>query len=530
MTRPHAVVVSTTDDSAELEELLYSLGYDVVDRVVQHRERPDPATYLGAGKVSELRNWLSEHGVTPPALGRGAATALLRAERAGTEDAAGATIPPRGGGSARSAGAAEAAQAAKDPAHERGGPRPVTGEPSESATSGYLASAPGGPAGPVKLIAVNDHLKPSQLAALERLTGVDVYDRVRVILEIFQQRASTREAKLQVELARLRYERPLVREYIHLSKRGEHPGFLAGGAYAVDQYYDTINARISRIQQDLAHFADERETRRKHRRRGGFFLVSLAGYANAGKSSMLKALSGEDVLVENRMFSTLQTRTGHARAGGRDVLVTDTVGFISGLPPELVAAFRSTLEEIAYADCIVLVCDASDPPREAVRKLQTSLRVLLDYEDLAPVVLALNKSDRVDAAQRGELERAFENLGPRTHLAARVWFSALTGAGLDGLVEAVVAQLSPLQQVRAFLPTDGTAGSLLSAIYAEAGAEGTHSTQAGDRLQVVFAAPTAIAGSLAKRIREAGGEAEFLSMDGASRATHLSSGERDRPS
>jgi GTPase len=454
---PRCLVLTTTEDTAELEELLYSLGYEVAHRMLQKRGRPDPATYLGKGKLEELRTWLSADGVRVPRLGKGPQETLQRAERA-------AILGP-----------------GADAAGE-GAPAAVKPEA-------------------VKLIAVNANLKPSQVAALERATGCDVYDRVRVILEIFQQRAHTQEAKLQVELARLRYERPLVAEYVHLAKKGEHAGFMAGGEYAVDQYYMTINGRISRIQQELKRIREEREVRRKHRRRGGFHLVSLAGYTNAGKSSLLKRLSGEDVLVENRMFSTLETRTGRARAHGRDVLVTDTVGFVEGLPPELVQAFRSTLEEIAHADAIVLAVDAHDTPAEVERKLATSLRVLRDYEDLAPIALALNKADLVPLARRPAIEAVVQAQG----FPEWTWVSARTGDGIDALVGRVLATFPPLAVVKASMPLTTEAESLLGEVYASAE---VRAVQRGATLDVEFEAPVAVAGSLAKRIRKLGGQAE----------------------
>lgn len=474
MTRPRAVLVSTTEDNAETEELLYSLGYDIAQRVVQKRSRPDPATFLGKGKIEEVQALLGREGVKVPVAKKAAEATLQRAERSAV------------------LGEAHAA--------ERAAAQAPTGTPGVE---------------PVKLVAVNANLKANQIATLERKFGVDVYDRVRIILEIFRQRAHTQEAKLQVELARLRYERPLVAEYVHMAKKGEHAGFMAGGAYAVDQYYTTINGRISRIQEELVRIGEEREVRRKHRRRGGFYLVSLAGYTNAGKSSLLKRLSGEDVLVENRMFSTLETRTGRAKAAGRDVLVTDTVGFVEGLPPELVKAFRSTLEEIAHADVIILAVDGSDAPSEVQRKLATSLKVLRDYEDLAPIVLALNKADRVPEARRGPVEEVARKLG-FTEPGAWVWCSALKGEGIEDLVARVLAHVPALEQVRASLPLGGEGEAMLAQVYAEG-----HVTRVdrAARLVVEFEAPAAVAGSLAKRIRRLGGTAEVHGPPPSSDAT-----------
>jgi GTP-binding protein HflX len=462
--RPKALLLSLTEQNAEMEELLYSLGFDLDATIVQKRARPDPATFVGSGKVEELQSLLrARNGAVGPAVTKGhAGEALQRAERS-------AVLGPEGRG--------------------------------RDGTRAHGAAAEDAGQEPVALVAVNAHLKPSQVAELERLFKVDVFDRVRVILEIFQQRAHTQEAKLQVELARLRYERPLVAEYVHLAKRGEHPGFMAGGAYAVDQYYTTINGRISRIQQELARIAAEREVRRRHRRRGGFQLVSLAGYTNAGKSSLLKRLSGEDVLVENRMFSTLETRTGRARAHGRNLLVTDTVGFVDGLPPELVQAFRSTLEEIAHADCIVLVCDASDAPAEVARKLATSARVLRDYPDLAPLVLALNKADRVPPARRGPVEDEVRRLGV-VEEGQWVWVSALRGTGLDELEEHVLRHVPPMVRARATLPRTGEAESILGAMYEDATVT---RVERDAMVEVEFEAPAAVLGQLTKRIQQSGG-------------------------
>lgn len=247
-----------------------------------------------------------------------------------------------------------------------------------------------------RLVVVNGHLKPGQIFNLQQFFDdargkgraaaasgagrVEVYDRTRLILEIFHERAQSPEARLQVELAQLTWEMPLVKEYIHLSKKGEHPGFLAGGEYEVNQYYDMMKKRMSRIRRELDRMRRERGLRRKHRRRGGFHLVSLAGYTNAGKSSLLRAMSTRDALVENRYFSTLSTKTARALSDRREILVTDTVGFIEDLPPWMVDAFHSTLEEIALADVIVLVLDASDSVPEMERRLRSSLRVLWEFD------------------------------------------------------------------------------------------------------------------------------------------------------
>jgi GTP-binding protein HflX len=248
----------------------------------------------------------------------------------------------------------------------------------------------------VKVAAFNSPLKPTQIFHLQNALGLTVYDRTRLILEIFSNRAQSQEAKLQVELAKLEYEVPLVKEFIHRSKTGEHPGYMAGGEYPVNTYYDMITKHIKRIKEKLRTVKTDREERRKHRRNEGFFLISIAGYTNAGKSQLLKALTKEDVIIEDRFFSTLFTitRRGEGRLGGA-FLFSDTVGFIRDLPPWLVEAFNSTLEEIFLSDIIFLVVDVSETIDTVVQKVVTSYK-FFQYQDAVPsIILVFNKMDLV---------------------------------------------------------------------------------------------------------------------------------------
>lgn len=301
-----------------------------------------------------------------------------------------------------------------------------------------------------RLVIVNGQLKASQIFNLqsffdEQLRGkrdahgdryrIEVYDRTRLILEIFRERARSPEARLQVELATLQYEMPLVKEAINLEKKGERQAAMfGGGEYGVNEYYDMMKRRMVRIRRDLDKMRSERDQRRKHRRRGGFHLVSLAGYTNAGKSSLLRALSDRQTLVENRYFSTLSTKTARARSERREILVTDTVGFIEDLPPWMVEAFHSTLEEIALADVILLVLDASDPYEEMARRLRSSLRILHEFqaEGAAPIVVALNKVDKTTPDEVDAKAKRLEDEGLLDPaLAVRV--SAQARLGLEDL-------------------------------------------------------------------------------------------------
>lgn len=311
-----------------MEELIYAEGSSLVDTVHQRRSQPDPQYHLGTGKLEEARHRMHEAGATLVVV-----NAALKPNQifnlqqffAGNYDG----LDPGRLGS-RVEGRAE-----------------KTSNRTRDKTSAH---------------------------------DIEVWDRTRLILEIFRERARSPEARLQVELAQLTYETPLVKETIHLAKKGEHPGFLGGGEYEVNQYYDMMKKRMVRIRRDLEKMRRERGLRRKHRRRGGYHLVSLAGYTNAGKSSLLRALAPAPTLVENRYFSTLSTKTRRAASDKRDILVTDTVGFIEDLPPWLVEAFHSTLEEIAFSDVTLLVLDASDPIEEMARRLRSSLRILWTFD------------------------------------------------------------------------------------------------------------------------------------------------------
>jgi GTPase len=247
----------------------------------------------------------------------------------------------------------------------------------------------------IDLVVVNGQLKPSQWFLMEKKLGVDVFDRVRLILSIFENHAERREAKLQVRLAKLEYERPFVRELIHRARAGEHPGFMAGGEYQVDDYYEMIKKQVRKVKEELESIRNQRELRRAHRHKSGFYLVSLAGYTNAGKSSLLNLLTGGNVKVEGRLFSTLSTTTKKIKESLLPVLLTDTVGFISNLPSEIVDAFHSTLEEIAVSDVVLLVVDIGDELDVVVKKLKVSLGELVNLGVGVPVVLVFNKCDIV---------------------------------------------------------------------------------------------------------------------------------------
>jgi len=259
-------------------------------------------------------------------------------------------------------------------------------------------------------VVINGPLKPSQHHSLEMKFQKECLDRTGVILRIFSEHAHTPEAIAQVTLARLRYEQPFLREWVHKAKSGDRPGFLSGGAYATDVYYEHAKTHAKKIEQDLSEIAKQRAVRRDKRRVKGYTLVSLAGYTNAGKSSLMNALCDSDVGVDRHLFSTLSTTTRRVRGIKGHVLMTDTVGFISKLPTDLVNAFKSTLEEIFFADLIAVVFDASDPIDVIRQKLQVSLDIVLPkIEDRSLIILG-NKTDLLSNSSVQDVKEAVKQL------------------------------------------------------------------------------------------------------------------------
>ncbi len=359
--RERAVLVAvdlTGDDDVDVEESLEELalladtaGADVVDRLVQNREKLDPAMYVG----------------------RGFAERIARRVRAQNAD----------------------------------------------------------------LVIFDEDLSPAQVRNLEREIEIKIVDRSGLILDIFAERAKTREAKTQVELAQLEYLLPrLTRAWTHLSRQVGGIGTRGPGETQLEIDRRLVRNRIAELHKDLARIERQRETQREGRR--DFFQITLVGYTNAGKSTLLNRLAGADAFVEDRLFATLDATTRSVKLpGGPDVLITDTVGFIRKLPPGLVASFRSTLEEAVVADLLVHIVDLSHPwyPDHIV----SANRVLDDLDILDhPTVMTFNKMDLVNERE-AEIAR---NAWP----GARI-ISAADGYGIDELVAALVEQVRTQQVV-----------------------------------------------------------------------------------
>lgn len=254
-------------------------------------------------------------------------------------------------------------------------------------------------------------LTPSQSFNVTKELKIDVIDKWQLVLEIFEKRAHSKEAKLQVELANLQYELPLVKEAIRRIKLGDKAGFKGMGEYQTQQYLKHIRYRMGKIRKELEKVKADREVKRKRREEVGFILVALAGYTNAGKSTLLNALADENIEAKTQMFTTLDTTTRRFRINGKRALVTDTVGFIDDLPPFIVEAFHSTLEEIVRADIVLLVLDSSEPWREIKRKLLASIEVLKELKALdKPILIVLNKKDLTSEEDISDKKRAIEEL------------------------------------------------------------------------------------------------------------------------
>jgi GTP-binding protein HflX len=356
----------------ELALLTDTAGADPVDAVLQRRERPDPATYVGRGKAEELR---------------------------------------------------ELAEALD-----------------------------------VDLVVFDDELTPAQQRNLESLFGRDVVDRVALILDIFAQHATSQEGMVQVELAQYRYLLPRLRgRGVELSQQAGGIGAFRGpGETKLETDRRRIQRRVTKLERDLERLAKTRSTQRKARRRSAVSTVALVGYTNAGKSTLLNRITDADVVVEDRLFSTLDATTRRLRLpGGETILCSDTVGFVRRLPHQLVEAFRSTLEEVVDADLLIHVVDATSPDADTQIDAVRGVLREIGAGDV-PELLVVNKTDAADP------DRVEDLLAKDGSVAV----SAATGEGIDKLVAVIGERLRALSSVFELLvPYDR--GDVLAALHRE---------------------------------------------------------------
>ena len=344
-------------DLAELGRLVQTLGYEVVATVTQRRDALAAAAVLGEGKLKELAAITGGKGIVPT----GAPEVKTKAR------------------------AKWAAAGKKAPEIVEDDNVPVEGEDDRDRPA---------------VIVVDHEITPSQARNLERATGAEVLDRTGVIVDIFHQHARSREARLQVEIARLNYVAPRLRESSGGKERQRGKG---AGEAAIELDRRKIRDRIAELREQLAAIQKERDNRRHARQ--GQLRVALVGYTNAGKSSLMRALTGSQVLVEDKLFATLDTTVRALQPETKPrILISDTVGFIKKLPHDLVASFRSTLDEALEASLLLYVVDASDPTHEAQLEVTRSVLCDIGAQDV-PSLLVLNKADRLDADARAALRR-----------------------------------------------------------------------------------------------------------------------------
>jgi GTPase len=340
----------------ELGRLVKTLGYEVVGTVSQKRDGIDGGTVLGKGRLEELAALTGGTGIVGSMAPVRKSKARERFEHAGSEHA------------------------------------------DESKPDAARAESDSDASLKPEFVIIDHDISPGQARNIERATGAQVLDRTGVIVEIFHRHAHSREARLQVELARLKYVAPRLRESSGGGGRRQGPG---SGESDLELDRRKIRDRLAELKLQLEDI--QRDSDQRRATRGDQLRVALVGYTNAGKSSLMRALTGSEVLVADKLFATLDTtvRALHPEARPR-VLVSDTVGFIKKLPHDLVASFRSTLAEALEASLLLFVVDASDPTYE--QQLEVSRNVLREIgADAVPSRLLLNKIDRVGETDRAAL-------------------------------------------------------------------------------------------------------------------------------
>jgi GTPase len=422
-------------DLAELARLVHTLGFDVVGTVTQKRDALAAGTVVGEGKLKELAALTGGSGLIPT----GAPVRKSKARDAWEQE--NDEAPP--------------AQPAEPEAED--------------------ADAPEG--GRATVVVVDHELSPSQARNLERATGAQVLDRTGVIVDIFHRHAKSREARMQVEIARLNYVAPRLRESGGGAERQQGRG---AGESELELDRRKIRDRIAELKEGLlaiAADADQRRFARKDQLR-----VALVGYTNAGKSSLMRALTGSEVLVADRLFATLDTtvRALHPETRPR-ILVSDTVGFIKKLPHDLVASFRSTLDEALEASLLLYVVDVSDPTHEA--QLEVTRGVLADIgASSVPSLMVLNKADRLDGAARVRLVAAHPEA---------VVLSAHDAGDVAALRQRLIAHFEA-SMVEATLVIPYAKQSVVAQVYEQARVLTEHFDEHGRQL-VIRALPGALA-------------------------------------
>lgn len=346
----------------------------------------------------------------------------------------------------------------------------------------------------------DNSLRTLQNYNLAKATHVEVIDRFQLILELFNKRATTTEAQLQIQLATLQNELKHAREKVRLSKGSEQPGFMGLGAYEADVYKDAIKLQVQTILKKLVVIRKKRVLQRERRTELGFLTISLAGYTSAGKSTLFNSLTEETAMVDRSLFTTLSTQTRMVEFLHRKFLLTDTVGFIDRLPIGLIEAFHSTLEETIYSDLIVLVVDFS----ESTETIEKKNNVCLDtIEKLGasgiPMVTALNKVDLVKPdvrdAKLKELKEKVRN---------PILLSAKCQTNLDELRKHIVRTLENFVQAQISLPVNPQTMPFISWMHQKADVHNENYTN--DTVEIAFEANPSIAEQIKRKVEDMHGK------------------------
>lgn len=345
----------------------------------------------------------------------------------------------------------------------------------------------------------DNELRPLQAYNLAKETGVEVIDRFQLILEIFARRASTTEAKLQIDLAKLHYELSRAKEKVKLAKMREQPGFMGLGAYQVDVYYETIRRQIHHLQSKLRNVGKERSLHRKRRLELGYSIISLAGYTNAGKSTLFNTLAEETVPIGKGLFTTLSTTTRAINLSNKKVLLTDTVGFIDRLPLKLIEAFHSTLEETIFSDLILLVIDVSESQEEIERKLNVCLDAIQTIvAKRVTIITALNK---MDLLKNGESQLKIDSL--KTLTPNPVPVSALNRTNIELLRQEIMRLMKPYIKASLSLQLKSEFKPFLSWLFSSADVQSL--TYEDDNVNIIFESVPWFAEKVREKVDELNG-------------------------
>ena len=350
----------------------------------------------------------------------------------------------------------------------------------------------------------DNRLKPSQSYNLAKATGIEAIDRFKLILEIFTKNAHTKEAKLQIQLATLEYERAHAKQRVRLAKIAEQPGFMGLGGYEVDVIHEAINRQIQTILSKLKKIREKRSLHRTRRSELGFLSISLAGYTSAGKSSLFNSLTDENAEVNASLFTTLSTTTRLFEFLTRKFLLTDTVGFIDRLPIRLIEAFHSTLEETIYSDLIILVLDINEPVDIIEKKNNVCLETIHRIGASGiPIITALNK---IDSVSERETQQKLEAL--KTQIINPIFISALYKTNLDLLKHTILLHLEGYIHASFSIPITVKTMPFISWIHEKTTVKETK--YENDSVKVIFEANPQFVKRVKKRVQEFNGEFETI--------------------